>query len=81
MENIPSWHGMAPNDEEYARAIADIEEDFNVRKNVGRPTREAYGDEILELGKKKILISISWIVISENPAKRLNFRSSFRDSM
>jgi transketolase len=28
MENIPSWHGMAPNDEEYARAIADIEEGF-----------------------------------------------------
>lgn len=26
MENVPEWHGKAPNDEEYARAIKDIEE-------------------------------------------------------
>ena len=25
MENVPAWHGVAPNDEEYALAIADIE--------------------------------------------------------
>lgn len=26
MENVPGWHGMAPNDNEYAIAIKDIEE-------------------------------------------------------
>jgi len=26
MENICSWHGKAPNDEEFVRAIQDIEE-------------------------------------------------------
>lgn len=26
MENVCSWHGMAPNDEQYTRAIRDIEE-------------------------------------------------------
>ena len=25
MENVPSWHGVAPNDEEYAAAMAEVE--------------------------------------------------------
>ncbi|MEY8355068.1 transketolase [Lachnospiraceae bacterium 54-53] len=28
MENVPAWHGMAPDDEQFARAIKDIEEGF-----------------------------------------------------
>lgn len=28
MENVVQWHGMAPNDEQYARAMKDIEEGF-----------------------------------------------------
>jgi transketolase len=28
MENIVAWHGMAPTDEEYERALKDIEEGF-----------------------------------------------------
>ncbi len=28
MENIAMWHGVAPNDEEFARAIKDVEEGF-----------------------------------------------------
>lgn len=28
MENVVKWHGMAPNDQEYAQAIKDIEEGF-----------------------------------------------------
>ena len=28
MENVVSWHGMAPNDEEYAKAMQEIEEGF-----------------------------------------------------
>lgn len=27
MENVAAWHGMAPNDEQYAQAMKDIEED------------------------------------------------------
>jgi len=25
MENVPSWHGMAPNEEQYTQAIGEIE--------------------------------------------------------
>lgn len=28
MENVPKWHGVAPNDEEYAQAMKEIEEGF-----------------------------------------------------
>lgn len=28
MENVVMWHGMAPNDEQYARAMKDVEEGF-----------------------------------------------------
>lgn len=28
MENAVIWHGMAPNDEQYAQAVKDIEEGF-----------------------------------------------------
>ena len=28
MENVVQWHGMAPNDEQYAQAMKDIEEGF-----------------------------------------------------
>lgn len=28
MENIPSWHGMAPDDRQYAQAMEEIEEGF-----------------------------------------------------
>lgn len=28
MENVVAWHGMAPNDEQFAQAITDIEEGF-----------------------------------------------------
>lgn len=28
MENVPIWHGIAPNDEQYAQAIKEIEEGF-----------------------------------------------------
>ena len=28
MENVPKWHGVAPNDEEYALAMKEIEEGF-----------------------------------------------------
>lgn len=28
MENVPKWHGVAPNDEEYAQAMREIEEGF-----------------------------------------------------
>lgn len=28
MENVAMWHGVAPNDEEFAKAIADVEEGF-----------------------------------------------------
>lgn len=28
MENVVMWHGMAPNDEQYAQAINDVEEGF-----------------------------------------------------
>lgn len=28
MENVPAWHGMAPNDEQYAKALQDVEEGF-----------------------------------------------------
>jgi len=29
MENVAAWHGMAPNSEQYAQAIKDIEEGFS----------------------------------------------------
>ena len=25
MENVPSWHGVAPNDDEYKIAMAELE--------------------------------------------------------
>ncbi|MBQ9827544.1 MAG: transketolase [Lachnospiraceae bacterium] len=28
MENVPSWHGMAPNDEQYAQAMEELERGF-----------------------------------------------------
>lgn len=28
MENVPSWHGMAPDDEQYEQAMSEIEEGF-----------------------------------------------------
>ena len=28
MEDVPVWHGMAPNAEQYARAMKDLEEGF-----------------------------------------------------
>mgnify|MGYP003371767045 CR=1 FL=1 len=51
MENQVSWHGSAPNDEQYAVAMADLEK-------VGEAlcqkiaTRESYGNALVELGKK-----------------------------
>ncbi len=29
MENVVMWHGMAPNDEEYAKAMAELEGGLN----------------------------------------------------
>ena len=28
MENVPSWHGTAPDDEQYKQAMSEIEEGF-----------------------------------------------------
>ena len=29
MENVPNWHGVAPNDQEFALALKEIKEGFN----------------------------------------------------
>ena len=45
MENQASWHGTAPNDEQYEVAMKDLEK-------VGEATRESYGNALTELGKE-----------------------------
>ena len=52
MENQASWHGVAPNDEQYAVAMADLEKvEGSIMSEVKKiATRESYGKALAELG-------------------------------
>ena len=63
MENNAGWHGKAPNDEEYAVAMADLEKNRAAVSIGGRreikmadikkiATRESYGNALVEVGKE-----------------------------
>ena len=47
MENQVGWHGKAPNDEEYAIAMAELEK---AGEALCQKSRESYGNALVELG-------------------------------
>ena len=50
MENQVGWHGKAPNDEEYAIAMAELEKAGEASEVKKIATRESYGNALVELG-------------------------------
>ena len=54
MENQAKWHGSAPNDEQYAIAMEDLEKVGEaIMSEVKKiATRESYGNALAELGKE-----------------------------
>ncbi len=52
MENQASWHGTAPNDEQYAQAMEDLKKVGEVLMSEVKKiaTRESYGNALAELG-------------------------------
>ena len=75
MENVPSWHGVAPNDEEYKTAMEELEGDW---KHERKSLREAFGDEMLVLGRENKDIYIVDADVGKS-CKTLAFASAYPD--
>ena len=54
MEGQVSWHGTAPNDEQYAQAMEELKKAGEVIMSEVKKiaTRESYGNALAELGKE-----------------------------